>query len=266
MLDIIQEFVRVTLECLLAFLSDDAIALSKPGLGRVLRWLAVLLLSLLAGVGVHQCRQLWNRQRTPAKYWVLSAGTALATLLFITSFLSLNYLKAVSLNRIDHWQDTIQNDRAWGQETFRLSYYAIKKLGEEDFSNYPTPENGGNLTPASHESSRRKTGEVYVTRAIAEFKDSHPYLSLILKADLDVPEQKIYEAQNQFFAANQGKTYNLGGAIGIAATELKQGLERRIPPLITTTRVIISVSYGLFMFIIFAIIGFIAYRNIKVFR
>lgn len=267
-MDIVYEFIQVVLECFVRFVTDDINVNDKFML---LRKISILLgiigSSCLIGWLFYKSALLWNRKvHYIPTYWLLALFSFFITLIFITSFFSLYYLREVSINRSEQWKDNIQTNEVWQKDTFRKAYYAVKQQGEEDFSQHPTPEEGGRLIPSNKESSRHICAKIYVNQAIEQFKQSHAYLSLILRADLDIPEQKIYQDTVNFFKDSPSKNYSVENAIKIATDELKISLEQRIPPLIKTSRLFISIIYIGLMFLVFIIIGMLSHRDIKIFR
>ena len=267
-MDIIHEFIQVIIECFVRFITDDINIRDKATLLRkIALLLGIIASSCLLGWLSYKSATLWNKKvRYIPAYWLLSLFSFFITLIFITSFFSLHYLREVSINRAEQWKDNIQTNKVWQEDTFRKAYYAVKQQGEEDFSQHPAPEEGGRIIPVAKESSRRITAKIYVNQAIEQFKKNHPYLSLILKADLDIPEEKIYQDNVKFFKDNPAQTYNLDNAVKIAANELKMSLEQRIPPLIKTSRLFISVIYICIIFLVFIIIGVLSHRDIKIFH
>lgn len=267
-MEIIHEFIQVIAECFLRFITDNInITDSAARLHKAAILLGIIFSSCLLGWLSYKSTTLWNKKiHGISTYWVLSIFSFFITLIFFISFFSLHYLREVSIIRTEQWKDNIQENKVWQENTFKKAYYAVKQQGEENFSQHPPPEEGGRIIPVNKESSRLIIAKIYVNQAIDQFKQSHPYLSLILKADVEMPEQKIYQDNVIFFKYNPNKTYNLENAIKIAADELKSSLELRIPPLIKTSRLFISIFYIGIMSTVFIIIGVLSYRDIRVFR
>jgi len=268
MMDIVSEFFQVVLACVVKFFSDG-ISFSDMGalVHKLALFLGIVLTSIFLAWTTYQSSTLWNKKVAdiPAYRWLAGLSFAL-TLLFAVSFFSLDYLHEVAIARTKQWKQEIQDNREWGNKTFSKTYYKLKQQGEENFTNYPPPEAGGSVIPLNHESSGRITAKTYVGEAIAHFKASHPYLSLILKTALAIPEEKIYQDNVRFFKENPGKNYGLNNAIRIAAEELKAGFDLHIPPLIKATRSYLVIIFSFLMVAIYSAIGVIAYRDIKIYR
>ncbi len=233
-MEIIHEFIQVIFECFLRFITDDVdIGDSATRLQKISLLLGIIFLSCLFGWLTYKSSTLWNKKilNVPG-YKGLSIFSFIVTLIFFSTFFSLNYLREVSIIQTEQWKDNLLKNKTWQEEIFRTTYDAVKQLGKEDFSQYPTPDKGGRIIPVNLESSRRTTAKIYVTQSIEQFKRSHPYLSLILKADLEIPEEKIYQDNVRFFKDNPNQIYKLENAIKIAVDELKNSLELRIPPLL----------------------------------
>ncbi len=263
---IINEFLAIISECFLFFLHDDF------NIQAISRWSVPLYVSgilivsgLIAGF-FYKSPSLWNtKMNIHLFHRLLTAFVFVLTFIFMSSFFSLTYLHQTTVDLTENWQKQLPNDKAWQYQTFSKTYQAVKAQGEEDFSNYPPPEQGGKLIPENHEASRRITAKTYVTEAIEHFKQRHPYLSKILKTDLNIPEEEIYQDSKSFFDKKTGKNYELENAITITGDKLKKGFDQRIPNLIKTTRFFITVAYVAIMTLLFAGVGFIAYRDIKIF-
>lgn len=266
-MSIVVEFFQIVFDCVRKFFGDG-ISFSNMNIltYKLALFLGIALTSIFLGWATYRSSMLWNKKVTDIALYRWPAGLSFAlSLLFAISFFSLGYLHEVVIDRTEEWKGYIKDDSDWSTNTFKITYDMLKRLGEEDFKDYPPPEAGGHKIPLYYESSRRITAQSYVEEATKHFKENHPYLSLILKTDLDIPENKIYQDSATFFKENPGQTYQLIDAIRIAADELKAGFDRRIPPLIKITRIYLVIIFSVMMAVIYLVIGIIAYRDIKTF-
>ncbi len=268
MMGVAVEFFQVVFDCVAKFFSDGISVSNMDALVRKLfLLLGIVSTSVFLAWTTYHSSTLWNKKVVdiPAFRWLAGLSFALS-LLFAVSFFSLRYLRETAIERTMQWKGDIIDNRDWGIKTFGKTYYKLRGQGEEDFADFPPPEVGGRKIPLKHESSRRITAQTYVSEAIEHFKASHPYLSLILKTALEVPEEKIYQDNASFFDKNPGQDYGLDNTVRIAADELKAGFDLRIPPLIKTTRMYLVIIFSLVMVAIYLAISVIAYRDIKTFR
>jgi hypothetical protein len=209
--------------------------------------------------------RLWNlRFRTTRLHHILCLFAALCTLVFAVFYASLKYTKQAADLAIDRWRDRLTADQTWGKETFKRAYYEVKKLGLEDFSNYPPPEQGGNLVPLGHLQSRKKSAEVHVNAAVRHFQGQHPFLNKMLWARSSIPTALIDQRINEFFRLNPGKTFPFSEAINIAAREIKSDLQTQTQRIVPTARLMLFLLFLVAQLIPFGIIGYAAYKDLKV--
>jgi hypothetical protein len=209
--------------------------------------------------------RLWNlRYRVTLTHHVLCGIAAVLTLLFILTFVSLKYTRQVAEAIIASWQQQIQADSAWENKTFRKAFEQIKALGVEDFSNYPHPDQGGHTAPASKQESRQTLATVYATEAVKHFNKSHPYLSMILRAEPGISPKIISDDVTAFFAAHPGELYLNMNAVRLAADHIRRGLDVQVPRVVPISRTVIVILFLLVQAIPFGLIGVAAYRDLKV--
>lgn len=234
---------------------------------------AVLLGTLAAGVSLgvlcwiacSYYAYFWNlRFRITLTHHMFCGIATLLTMLFTLTFVSLKYTEQVAKAIVLGWQQIeILNDSSWKHATFRKAYEEVKALGIEDFTQYPHPDQGGNLIPVSRKESQETSARVYANEAVQHFKKSHSYLSMILKTDSDVPTEVIYKDNAQFFVDHPGQTYPLENAVKLAADHIRQGLEPQAVRVVRVSRGVLAVLFLLVQGIPFGLIGFAAYRDLK---
>jgi len=209
--------------------------------------------------------RLWNLQyRVTLTHHVLCGGAALITILFTIVFVSLQYTKEAAQAAIITWQKQIQIDHVWAKKTFIKAYEEVKALGLEDFSLHPHPNQGGQLIPSSKEQTRTTVATVYADEAVRHFNKSYPFLGWILKAEAGLPAQKIKSEITQFPTVNPGGIYNLENAIKLAAQYIRHDLDQQVPGVVFLSRLFILILFGVVQSIPFGLIGFAAYKDLKV--
>jgi len=209
--------------------------------------------------------RLWNlKYRIKLTHHILCGIAAILTFIFTLLFMSLTYTKEAAYAVIAVWQHDINADLYWGNKTFQKAYDEIKALGVEDFTNYPSPAEGGKLIPISQNKSRETWTTVYTTEAIQHFKEKHPYLSKILWAESEIPAQVIRDDIERFFKSNPGTSYSAKEAINLAAKYIKQGLDDQVPRVVPISRMVVTILFFLTQSIPFGLIGYAAYKDIKI--
>lgn len=258
-MSIVTEFMIVIFYCLVKLVTNHKLFIVTLAVAVVLAALLWLFCSYYTS--------LWNKQfRLNAFHHVLCAIAAFFTILFTLLFVSLQYNQEIAKVLIDTWKNfEIKGDDAWQKQTFRKAYEAIKEQNIEDLSNYPHPDQGGQLFPSSHQKTREITALIYAGEAGKHFQAHHPYLSKILWTKLDIPTQVIRQDHDDFFDnASKGGIYPLDRAINLAVERLTEGLSEQIPQIVTLSRAIVVVLFFIIQSILFGFIGYAAYKDIKI--
>jgi hypothetical protein len=211
-----------------------------------------------------QYSRLWNlRFQTTRSHQLLCLCVAGWTMIFALVFISLKYTKQVADLFIEKWRVQLVADRTWGGETYDTAYYAVKNLGLEDFRTTLPPEQGGRI-PLTHAQSITKFAEIYANAAVRHFQTTHPFLSKILWARSDIPIELIDREVNAFFQLHPSGTYRAEEAINIAATAIRGNLQPQTERIVPIARTILVALFLLIQFIPFSIIGYAAYKDLKV--
>ena len=189
---------------------------------------------------------------------------AILTIFFTLSYVSLKYTKDIAYGIIGVWQQQLRSDSRWQSKTFRKAYEEVKALGVEDFSRYPHPDKGGRLAPMTKDESRKLVAIIYATQAVQNFKQAHPYLGVILRAQPDISVKAIHGDVDRFFAAHPGGTYSDADAVNLAAQLIKAGLNAQVPRVVTISRILIVILFFILQAIPLGLIGWAAYRDVKV--
>jgi hypothetical protein len=209
--------------------------------------------------------RLWNlKYRIKLAHHILCGIAAILTLIFTVVFAGLKYTKEAAYVLIDVWQYQVKADSYWGSETFQKVYDEVKALGIEDFTNYPSPAQGGHTIPATQKKSYETVSRIYAAEAVQHFKESHPYLSKILWAASEIPAQAIRDDIDRFFTANPGGTYSAGEAINLAAEHIREGLNIQVPRVVPISRWVVTILFFLIQSIPFGLIGYSAYKDLKI--
>jgi hypothetical protein len=212
--------------------------------------------------------RLWNlRFRTTFGHHILCLLAALCTLVFVLLFASLKYTKQAAEIAIDRWQDRLTHDEAWSYETCKLAYYEVKKLGPELFNSEKSRLDDRQrycYISSSHPQMVKKSAEIHANAAVRNFQIRHPFLSKILWASADIPAKSIDRKMTEFFQRNRGKDFNLQEAVTLAGEEIRSGLQTQTPRVVTVARTVLVVLFLVVQLIPFGIIGYAAYKDLKV--
>ncbi|MHB8123091.1 MAG: hypothetical protein ACYDG4_13155 [Desulfuromonadaceae bacterium] len=254
----LSDFFHILIDCIAKLKHDDSFT-----------FFITLIIGILLGGGswvlCSYYSRLWNlRYRVTMAHHILCGIAAILTVFFTLTFVSLKYTKDIAYSVINTWQRQIRYDSSWQSKIFRTAYEKVKQLGIEDFSRYPHPDKGGTLVPANKAPSRKAVATLYATEAVQHFKHAHPYLGIILKAQPDISIQVISDDVDRFFANNPGKTYSAENAVELAAKHIKSGLDAQVPRVVTFSRTLIVILFFLVQAIPLGLIGWAAYRDVKV--
>jgi hypothetical protein len=207
--------------------------------------------------------RLWNRRfHLTVEHHLFCAFAALCTLFFTVLYGSLYFTKDAAIASIDAWQEQLNHDGYWGDQTYAEAYDKVKELGIEDFSRSPAPGNANSLIPTSHDESRQLAASTYADEACRHFDQRRPFLSKVVWSSPGVPSEVIFQDVKSWHEHNPN--YPPSRAIEIAATQIKDGLEPQAPRVIFLSRLAVAVLFILIQALPFGLIGWAAYRDIKV--
>lgn len=223
-------------------------------------------LGIVCWIACSYYSRLWNlRYRITIMHHIFCGIAAVMTLVFTLIFSGLQYTKEATYMLINIWQQyEIRVDESWKQDTFKKVYDNVKALGIEDFSNFSPPDDGGKRVPVTKKESYETIGRVYATEAVQHFKKAHSYLNKILWAEENVPAQVIRDDIENFFKENPGDVYSTEEAVNLAAKLINQGLEPQVPRVVTIYRIVTITLFFLVQSIPFGLIGYSAYKDLKI--
>jgi len=249
----IQDFINVLLRCIAHIPMKQLFLTALIGIG-------------LAGIFWVICNyytRLWNKKyHLTFIHQVLCGIAALFTFFFVLAFSGLSYLKEVSVDCLNDWSTQILNDNEWAASTFQKAFYKIKENGLEDFSNVPAPGNVGSHIPVNNNRSKEECANLYTNEACSNFNFKNPFLSKIIWTNSQVPQEIINEDMNEYFTTNS--TYPPQRAISLATNQIKSSLILQTPRVVTLARSTLIVLFFLLQLIPFGLIGYAAYKDIKV--
>ena len=209
--------------------------------------------------------RLWNLHfRSTPIHHVLCALAAACTLVFAVFFASMGYTKQAADISIDTWSAELMRDQRWSDDTFEATYREIKALGLEDPSQLQQTWEQKRKIAISHHQSRKKFAEVHANAAVANFRAAHPFLSKILGPRADIPAELINEKVNAFLRTYPDRDFPAQDAINIAASNLKSGLQDKTDRVVWVARTSLVVLFVMVQLIPFSLIGYAAYRDVKV--
>jgi len=209
--------------------------------------------------------RLWNlRFKISPTHHLICAIAALCTFVFTVTFFALKYSEEVAVLAVKHWQNSINSDHHWQTEVFVKAYDSVKAFDAENFSGYPSPAEGGSTIPSKYDSTKKNIASIYASAAVDNFNNAHHYLSKFLWADSTQSAETINRELVDFFQKNPSEKYDLSGAVNLAAAHIQQGLTQQIPRFVLTLRVFLIAFFMLIQAIPFGIIGYSAYKDLKI--
>lgn len=257
-MEVVNNLIRLMIDCMETFSQKElTIFISFLAGGVLIGGACWLLCSRYA--------RLWNlRYHITVTHHVLCGIAAVLTFLFAFTFASLKYTRLAAEILIAGWQLQILSDSSWEEKTFRKTFEAIKGLGVEDFSSFPSPDQGGHLVPLQKMASRQTLATVYSTEAVRHFNMTHPFLKKILTADTGISPEMITDDVTAFFADHPHENYSNRNAVRLAANHIRQSLEAQIARIVPIARIVIVMLFLIVQAIPFGLVGLAAYRDLKV--
>jgi hypothetical protein len=226
---------------------------------------AGLSMALLCAIGSSHYTRLWNKHyRVSAFQKLLTVFAAVASFIFVITFMSFASFNEVVDREIAAWATQLKSDEAFAHQAYQQAYYAVKSRNLEDFSSAPPPEQGGTKFPVTSAESRRLTGEIYADEAYMSFSREHPFFSLVILEKSRIPSESLKTDMDRYFAANPGKSYSAGTGIELAASIIRDGLLQRSPRLVLVARILLAIAFFVVQVACFGVIGLAAYRDLKV--
>lgn len=208
--------------------------------------------------------RLWNvRYHVRPWHHVLCGLAAAATMVATLGYVAVRYAREAALSSIERWHVELQQDQPWARSTFRRAYYAVEKLGLEDFSMFPRPEAGGRRVPLNDERSRVAAASVYADSACGHFRSSRAFLSRVLWPRSALPRDVVESDIRQWFAALH-RDYPFDQAVALVARKIKEQLDLQTPRVVKLARLAAVLVFLVFQAVPFGLIGWGAYRDIRV--
>lgn len=232
-------------------------------------WVLVLAVAVVLAAGcwlvATYYSRLWNLHfRTTFRHHCLCLLAALCTLGFALMFVSVKYTKEAADTAIDTWSAQLVHEQYWSKTTFEAAYRAVKALGLEDPTRLQEGWEQKQVIAISHRDSQKKLAEVYASAAVAHFHTDHPFLSIILGPRADLPAEFIAQRVNEFFRQHPDQTFKAQDAINIASAKIKDGLQGQTDRVVWVARTICIGLFVLVQFLPFGLIGYAAYKDLKV--
>lgn len=240
-----------------------AIFLAKERAAFAVVFVGAVGLAVLCWLGCSVYSRLWNkRYRVRPVHHVLCGLAALITLLAAMVFAPLKHAAAAAGVSIEAWKIQLKLDRLWADQTFKQAYERVRDLGMEDFSNAPPPPMGRTI-PATNEESKLKCASVYANQAARHFLTNRPYLGRIAGASSEIPQDVLLDDMHRHFAS-VGNNYPADKAISLVGDEVRRDLETKLPRVVYSLRLQLVTLFLLFQAIPFGLVGWAAYRDLKV--
>jgi hypothetical protein len=207
--------------------------------------------------------RLWNKRfRITLTHHLLCGFASVCTVVFTIVFSSLLYTRDAALTRIELWESQLKNDAGWGERTFAKAYDRVKEMGAEDFTNAPPPGSPNSIVPMNLDETKQTVASLYANEACRHFDINRPFLSKLVWSSPGVPAEMIMQDVNEWLQHN--RIYPAVRAINIAGVRIKEGLDPQAPRVVSLARFSVTALFLLVQLIPFGLIGWAAYRDIKV--
>jgi hypothetical protein len=245
-------------------LIQDLIQLIISGLEKLtvrnfyLTILSAFMFSIVCALICNYYCRLWNKSyRTTITHKILTGIASSLTFIFVLAFVAFSFFKDISLLKIDFWEDSLSSNKQWSNETFNRAYQKVKAIGSEDFSNNPVE------IPTTRAETNEIVANIFSNEACENFNTNHPFISKIIWAEPKISEEIVKNDISSFFSKG-GNSYNTVNAVKLVGKNIKEQLIQQAPRIVTTSRIILILLFIIIQLIPFGIIGFSAYKNLKI--
>lgn len=211
--------------------------------------------------------RLWNKHfRVKFQHHLICAVAAVLTITFIVQYRAVGNLAYIVDNIIDDWHEHLIDDYDFHRTTYATAFFTLKERFPSAFIGVPKPHEENSFIPFNTDEMMQICVEIYVNEACSNFLTAHPFLNLILKARPGVSEDDIKEDIRTFFLSNPGQRYPLVRAVSIAAKHIRENLLEQSPETVWKTRLILVLLFLVVQLVPFGIIGYFAYKDLKIGR
>ena len=227
---------------------------------------AAFILSALFWIINSYYTRLWNKSfQVSPKHHLICGASALLTFFFVLSFAGIRHLRPVSERTVRNWSSQLKEDQLWNDQIFSKAYYAVKKTGRENFENIPPPGSEGSIIPFSAEASLILSAEIYADEACRDFSKKHRFLTILLSAKPTISNALIKKDMDDYFKT-EGNIYPLERAVQLASNQIMTELLVKTPRVVRVARAILVLIFILVQIIPFGIIGYFAYKDLKIYH
>ena len=247
-------------------------AQSSP-LGLILSVLAGLILAALCLLVAVNYTRLWNTRYKPGFiHYVLCGIAAVITFLATVIYFALDHTSTAAVRQVKRWETALQADEGFSNRQVAAAYWAVRssRLEEQIMAQYPAPGTPGfHGYPQNSDGAKRIAAKVYADAAVRSYKEQNPFLAIFV-SPREAPVDVWYNDETAFFRSEeqkhpgQGATYYDSNGIAAIATAIDKDIVAEAQRLIPETRIILVCLFIFVQLIPFSLIGWAAYRDIKV--
>ena len=207
---------------------------------------------------------LWNRQyKITTFHHITAVFLALFTVVVANIWPLLNYMEPVTEAVIKVWNASLKNNQPWKNDMFLKVYELVDAEGVEDMSLAIRPVNGIGSVPVEKDETKELVSNFYSVKILDNFDESHPFLNLILANNREGAEEELTNDMLNFFRSG-GMSYDPESAVQLVTEYLSNSLEETANRIVWIGRGILVGSFLLVSAILLSLIGWLAYRDIKV--
>ena len=218
---------------------------------------------LLWGLAIFFGRLFYKQYKLTVGQHILCGVLAVFLAPTIPLYASAIYLKPSLVHTISNWRDTLVDSKVWNHKQFKHQYYEIKKTGLEDFTNFPTPEQGGQAVPVTKIETRLKSSQLFSEAVIENFNLNYPLLSMIINTSATVSSEKAHQDVNSYFNSHPNTSYPIERAIQLVSKQISIELEGQIPRVIFMIKILLIIKIIIWYSICFSWIAISSLKKIK---
>jgi hypothetical protein len=247
--------------CLIAAMKDSTLAFPISvvvGLlvGVLFWWLAAL------------SARLWNRRfYMKPSLQILCGASALLAVVFAMTFVSAKNLEAAIIASTGKWKDRLLSDtnQQWRDDSFYRAWDAVADTKSEPTvtrSNNPRINNEDKMLSMNSANAKQAVVRVYVDASRESFHAAHPFLSAILLAgeNNDVAKGRMDQSIVDWFRG-KNEAYPIELAISLLGDHITEKAKQEAPATASLARRWSVAAFLIIQFMVFTIIGIVAYRS-----
>lgn len=208
--------------------------------------------------------RLWNRRyRLRLPHHLLRIAAAVVTFLAVLGWSVTSFVEGMAWSAEQRCQEVLSEGDRWLQEAHAQAYSAVWELGTENFGGVPSPDAVGSYIPLTNAASVEAVATVYARSAVARLEEQLPQVALLAERGLEVVIRRLAVALRDGLG-DAGRAFSVAQAKEFVVSDLIGNLLAPVRAWVQLARVKLAALLLVTQALVFGLIGFAAYRDIKI--